>query len=89
MPLYLAEGKGFFKDQGLSVTITSTGGDDKTFAAVISGDVHFGIADPTFVAIARAKGQPGKVIASIVNGVPFWGCDKEFGGSRNREPQTA
>ena len=76
MPLYLAEGKGFFKDQGLSVTITSTGGDDKTFAAVISGDVHFGIADPTFVAIARAKGQPGKVIASIVNGVPFWGVTK-------------
>ncbi len=78
MPLYLAEGKGFFKDQGLNVTITSTGGDDKTFAAVISGDVHFGIADPTFVAIARAKGQPGKVIASIVNGVPFWGVTKNL-----------
>lgn len=76
MPLYLAEGKGFFKEQGLSVDIVSTGGDDKTFAAVISGDVQFGIADPTFVAIARAKGQSGKVIASIVNGVPFWGVAK-------------
>ena len=76
MPLYLAEGKGFFKEQGLSVDIVSTGGDDKTFAAVISGDVHFGIADPTFVAIARSKGQSGKVIASIVNGVPFWGVTK-------------
>ena len=76
MPLYLADGKGFFKEQGLSVDIISTGGDDKTFAAVISGNVQFGIADPTFVAIARAKGQPGKVIASIVNGVPFWGVTK-------------
>ena len=76
MPLYLADGKGFFKEQGLSVKLISTGGDDKTFAAVISGDAHFGIADPTFVAIARSKGQPGKVIASVVNGVPFWGVTK-------------
>ena len=87
MPLYLADGKGFFKEQGLSVTITSTGGDDKTFAAVISGDVHFGIADPTFVAIARAKGQPGKVIASIVNGVPFWGVAKNSEVPEIKEPQ--
>ena len=87
MPLYLADGKGFFKDQGLSVTITSTGGDDKTFAAVISGDVHFGIADPTFVAIARSKGQPGKVIASIVNGVPFWGVTKNSEVPEIKEPK--
>ena len=87
MPLYLAEGKGFFKDQGLSVTITSTGGDDKTFAVVISGDVHFGIADPTFVAIACAKGQPGKVIASIVNGVPFWGVTKNSEVPKIKNPK--
>ena len=73
LPLYVAQEKGFFKDQGLNVKITSTGGDDKTFAAVLSGDAQFGVADPTFVAIARAKGQDGKVIASVVNGVPFWG----------------
>jgi NitT/TauT family transport system substrate-binding protein len=76
MPLYLAEGKGFFKANGLSIDIVSTGGDDKTFAAVISGEVQFGIADPTFVAIAKSKGQPGKVVAGIVNGVPFWGVTK-------------
>ena len=87
MPLYLADDKGFFKEQGLSVDIVSTGGDDKTFAAVISGDVQFGIADPTFVAIARAKGQPGKVIASIVNGVPFWGVAKNSEVPEIKEPQ--
>ena len=87
MPLYLAEGKGFFEEQGLSVDIVSTGGDDKTFAAVISGDVQFGIADPTFVAIARAKGQPGKVIASIVNGVPFWGVTKNSEVPEIKDPK--
>lgn len=87
MPLYLADGKGFFKEQGLSVTLISTGGDDKTFAAVISGDVHFGIADPTFVAIARSKGQPGKVIASVVNGVPFWGVTKNSDVPQIKEPK--
>ena len=87
MPLYLADGKGFFKEQGLSVTLISTGGDDKTFAAVISGDAHFGIADPTFVAIARSKGQPGKVIASVVNGVPFWGVTKNSDVPKIKEPK--
>ncbi|MCX8473610.1 MAG: ABC transporter substrate-binding protein [Sediminibacterium sp.] len=73
MPLYLANEKGFFKEEGLEVEINSTGGDDKTFAAVIGGSAEFGIADPSFVAIANEKGQAGKVIASVVNGVPFWG----------------
>jgi NitT/TauT family transport system substrate-binding protein len=73
MPLYLANEKGYFKEEGLDVQISSTGGDDKTFAAVISGSAQFGVADPTFVAIAKEKGQAGKVIASVVNGVPFWG----------------
>jgi NitT/TauT family transport system substrate-binding protein len=77
MPLYIAKDKGFFEKQGLDVDIVSTGGDDKTYAAVISGDAQFGIADPTFVAIARSKGQGGQVIASIVNGVPFWGVTKK------------
>ena len=76
MPLYLAIDRGFFNEEGLQVELTNTGGDDKTFAAVISGSAKFGIADPTFVAIATEKGQGGKVIASIVNGVPFWGITK-------------
>jgi NitT/TauT family transport system substrate-binding protein len=76
MPLYLADVKGFFREEGLQTEIINTGGDDKTFAAVIGGSAAFGIADPTFVAIAKEQGQGGKVVASIVNGVPFWGIAK-------------
>ena len=75
-PLYVADAKGFFKDEGLDVKIIPTGGDDKTFATLLSGDAQFGVADPTFVAISGEKGQPGRVVASILSGVPFWGVVK-------------
>jgi NitT/TauT family transport system substrate-binding protein len=76
-PLYIGADKGFFKENGLDVSIVSTGGDDKTWAAVISGSAQFGVADPTFIAIASERGQPGKIIATVVNGVPFWGITKK------------
>jgi NitT/TauT family transport system substrate-binding protein len=72
MPLYVAVDKGFFKQQGLDVSLVSTGGDEKTFTAVSTGNVQFGVSDPTFAAIARERGQGGKVVAGIVRGVPFW-----------------
>lgn len=72
-PVYIALDKGFFSQEGLDVKLISTGGDEKTWAAVLSGNADFGVSDPTFVAIAAERGQPGIVIASIVNGVPFWG----------------
>jgi NitT/TauT family transport system substrate-binding protein len=73
LPVYVALDKGYFADQGLNVRLISTGGDEKTFTAVTSGNAQFGVADPTFVAIAREHGQGGQVVASVVNGVPFWG----------------
>lgn len=71
MPIYVALDKGFFKEQGLDVKLISTGGDEKTFTAIASGNAQFGVSDPTFVAIARQRGQGGKVIAGIVRRVPF------------------
>lgn len=71
MPLYVALDKGFFKDQGLDAKLVSTGGDEKTFAAVASGNAQFGVSDPTFTAIARERGQGGKVVAAVVKGVPL------------------
>ena len=72
-PLYVAVDGGFFVENGLQVTIVNTGGDDKTWAAVLSGSAQFGVADPTFVAVSAARGENGVVVASLVNGVPFWG----------------
>ncbi len=72
MPLYVAVRNGYFKEQGLDVKLVSTGGDEKTFTAVVTGNAQFGVSDPTFAAIARERGQGGKVVAGIVRGVPFW-----------------
>jgi NitT/TauT family transport system substrate-binding protein len=72
-PLYVAVDGGFFRKEGLDVSIVNTGGDDKTWAAVLSGSAEFGVADPTFVAVSATRGQNGMVVASLVNGVPFWG----------------
>ncbi|MDB9509157.1 ABC transporter substrate-binding protein [Microcystis aeruginosa CS-338/01] len=60
-PLYIAIDAGFFQKQGLDVSLISTGGDEKTWAAVISGNASFGVADPTFVAVSESRGQPGRV----------------------------
>lgn len=72
-PLYIAQDKGFFEEEGLEVSIATAGGDEKAFAALLSNDAQFAVGDPTFVAVAGEKGQPGKVVASVLSGMPFWG----------------
>lgn len=79
LPLYIAKEEGIFRRHGLDVSIISTGGDDKTFAAVLSGDAHFGVADPTFVAVAAQRGQAGKVCGLLVNGVPNYAVSTKPG----------
>jgi NitT/TauT family transport system substrate-binding protein len=71
MPIYVAVDKGFFKEQGLDVKLVSTGGDEKTFTAIATGNAQFGVSDPVFVAIARQRGQGGKVVAGIVRRIPL------------------
>jgi NitT/TauT family transport system substrate-binding protein len=76
LPLYIAQQQGFLAATGLDVSAVATGNDDKTFAALVSGSAQFGISDPTFAAIAKARGSGGKVVAAVVTGVPFWGVAK-------------
>ena len=76
-PLYIAKEQGFFEREGLEVHITTAGGDEKAFAALLSGDAQFAVGDPTFVAVSGEKGQPGKVVAALLRGVPFWGVAKD------------
>lgn len=76
-PLYIAQEKGFFTQQGLRVKIATAGGDDKAFASLISGDAQLAVGDPTFTAVAGEKGRKGQVVGSLLNGVPFWGIAKD------------
>lgn len=72
-PLYIAQDAGLFRSAGIDVSIVTAGGDDKAWAAVLSRSAQFAIGDPTFIAIAAQLGQAGRVVTSVVNGVPFWG----------------
>lgn len=76
-PLYIAESRGYFEENMLKVNIISTGGDEKTFAALVNGSAQFGVADPTFAAISGERGIEGRVISSIVSGVPFFGVSNK------------
>jgi len=76
-PIYLAAQKGFYEKNNLNVNFVSTGGDDKTFAAVSSKSAFFGVADPAFVAIAREKGLKAKIVATLIDGAPMWIVSKE------------
>lgn len=80
LSFYIAQEKGFFKEQGLEVNLKFSGNDDQVFATVMNGEALFGIGDPVFTAIAREKGGKGKVVASIVNGVALWGIAKKEKG---------
>lgn len=77
LPFYLAQEKGFFKNEGLNIKIKYSGNDDQVFATVLKGEALLGIGDPIFTAIARENGAKGKVVASIVDGVSIWGVTKK------------
>ncbi|HEY4905448.1 MAG TPA: ABC transporter substrate-binding protein [Candidatus Sulfotelmatobacter sp.] len=76
LPVYIAQEKGFFKEQGLDVSIVFSGNDDQVFATVARGDAQFGVGDPIFTAISRNRGFDGIVVASIVDRVALWGVTK-------------
>lgn len=77
LPFYLAQERGFFKEQGIDVKVKYSGNDDQVFATVLKGEALLGIGDPIFTAIARENGAKGKVVASIVDGVSIWGVTKK------------
>lgn len=73
LPVYIAMERGYFEDEGLEISLTFTGNDDQTFAAVVSGGALFGVGDPVFAAISQERGFPARVIATVVAGVAIWG----------------
>ncbi len=73
MPLYLANEKGCFKEEGLEIKVLKTGSNHSTLEAIFTHNAQFGVVDPISVVIANDKGHSGKVIASVAGGIPFWG----------------
>lgn len=66
-PLYVAEEKGFFADEGLDVEVIISGGGSKVMAAVIGGSVEFGGTTLGNVMQAAEQGQDVQIFASLMN----------------------
>lgn len=73
LPLYHAQQKEYFKEEGLDVEIVTGGTATNSFASMISGNADFSQADPMYVPISREKGAETKVVAQVVGRIAVWG----------------
>jgi ABC-type nitrate/sulfonate/bicarbonate transport system substrate-binding protein len=65
----VAQDKGYFSKQGVTVEDELLGGSSTAFAALQSGSVQFVTASSTALLSARAKGVPLQAVASLDHGV--------------------
>jgi NitT/TauT family transport system substrate-binding protein len=63
--MYVAKDKGFYKDQGLSVTLKEFQDGTEVNQEVATGTVDFGVSTPLEVILARDKGINNKAVAAI------------------------
>ncbi len=77
-PVYLAQAKGYFAEEGLDVEVTTTGGGGPDIRALIAGEVDFSFTTGDQVIIAYQEGKP---LVMVMNGVQKvflnWAMHKE------------
>jgi NitT/TauT family transport system substrate-binding protein len=77
-PVYVAQSKGYFKDEGLDVDVTSTNGGGPDIRALIAGDVDFSFTTGDNVVLAQQEGKKLIMIASGLNKIFInWAMHKE------------
>lgn len=77
-PVYVAQSKGYFKDEGLEVDVTSTSGGGPDIRALIAGDVDFSFTTGDNVILAHQEGKKLLMVASGLNKIFInWAMHKE------------
>lgn len=66
VPLYVAQDKGFFADEGLEVTLQPPSDPNDPLKLVAAGRVEFGISYQPSVIIARSEGLPVTTIGILI-----------------------
>ena len=74
LPMYVAEEKGFYKEEGLTIEPVYVKGGGENVQAVITGDVNIGLATGLFaIFTAFAKGAPVTLVSAQMTGMSeFW-----------------
>lgn len=85
LPVYMAIERGYFRDEGLDVTLITGGTAANSFAALLSGEAMFSVADPMYVPISMQHGARAVVLAQVVARIAVWG----IAGSNEQGDWTA
>lgn len=70
-PWYAAVAQGYYKDEGLDVSIVPSHGTAQTIQAIESGTVQIGFTDVPSLILARAKGAKLKMVAVNYQKAPY------------------
>jgi NitT/TauT family transport system substrate-binding protein len=70
-PWYAAIAEGYFKNEGLDVTIIPGQGGAESIQAVASGTANLGFMAPPAVALARANGAKVKMVSVLYQKIPI------------------
>ncbi|MBS4208174.1 ABC transporter substrate-binding protein [Bacillus sp. FJAT-50079] len=66
-PIYIAQGKGFFEEEGLDVEVSIAGGSTNVLSAVVGGGAEIGATGLSVVMDVNKKGQEVQAFASLIN----------------------
>jgi NitT/TauT family transport system substrate-binding protein len=70
-PLWTAYEEGYFKQQGLDVTLTNIASTSRAIAAILAGEAQFANTDPSTLVAANAEGGDLRLIAALTNRLVF------------------
>ena len=62
-PLYVAQNKGYFKEEGLEIELTNAGGSNTVMTALISGSADIGLMGPESLVYVRNNGMKNAPMA--------------------------
>ena len=71
VPFYYGKEKGFYKEEGIDLTINEGRGSANTVQVVAAGSDTFGLADSSSVIATAAKGAEIKSVMSLLNSTGF------------------
>jgi NitT/TauT family transport system substrate-binding protein len=79
-PFYLGVEKGFYKQNGIDLTIGEGRGSGVAVQSVASGSDTFGLADGGSIIAGAAKGAPARAVMGIMNSSPYAICVRKDSG---------
>lgn len=82
-PFYYGKERGFYKDEGIDLTLNEGRGSVNTVQVVAAGSDPFGFADASSIVLVASKGGDVKSVLSLLNTSPFAVISRADSGIRS------